>query len=256
MRLTDKTAVLTGGAGGIGAATARRFVAEGAQVLIVDRDIDGATSLAEDLGPAATAVACDVRLVEDVIKVANTARELWGRVDVLVNNAGTELSASYDETTLAEWERVIETDLRAPWLFCKYIVPGMVERGSGSVVNVASLNSLVGFPNCAAYGAAKGGLAVFTLDMAIELATSGVRFNAVAPGVIDTPMIRRWRDSQDGGGGNGNAAAALEAVTALMPIRRMGRPEEVAAAILFFASDDSTLCQGAILPVDGGYVAQ
>lgn len=250
MRLEGKTTIITGGASGIGAATVRRFVAEGAEVLIADRNEEGANALAEEVGSAAFAVACDVRDEEQIKNVASVATERWGKVDVLVNNAGSELNNTYKDTTVEEWNRVMETDLRAPWLFCKYVVPGMVERGDGSVVNVASLNSLVGFQNSTAYGAAKGGLAVFTLDIAVELATSGVRFNAVCPGVIDTPMTGRWWENIE------DQEAAKAELAAMMPIGRLGRPEEIASAILFFASDDSTLCQGAILPVDGAYVAR
>jgi NAD(P)-dependent dehydrogenase (short-subunit alcohol dehydrogenase family) len=250
MRLEGKTAIITGGASGIGAATVRRFVKEGARVLIADRNEESANAVAAEMGDAALAVVCDVRVEEDIQRVATTALDRWGRIDVLVNNAGSELNKTYDDTTIDEWNRVMETDLRAPWLFCKYVVPSMIEHGAGSVVNVASLNSLVGFQNSTAYGAAKGGLAVFTLDIAVELASSGVRFNAVCPGVIDTPMTGRWWQNVE------DQEAAKAELAAMMPIGRLGRPDEIASAILFFASDDSTLCQGAILPVDGAYVAR
>ncbi len=133
---------------------------------------------------------------------------------------------------------------------CKHLVPRMVERGSGSVINVSSLNGLVGFPLSTAYGGAKGGLVVFTRDMAIELASSGVRFNCVCPGVIETPMMERWTDLMP------DKQEAQEMLRGVMPIGRMGRADEVAGAIMFFASDDSSLCQGAVLSVDGGFTAQ
>jgi NAD(P)-dependent dehydrogenase (short-subunit alcohol dehydrogenase family) len=126
----------------------------------------------------------------------------------------------------------------------------MVNAGSGSVINVSSLNGLVGFPLSTAYGSAKGGLIVFTKDMAIELAQSGVRFNCVCPGVIETPMMERWTDLMP------DKADAQRMLRGVMPIGRMGTAEEVAGSIFFFASDDSTLCQGAVLSVDGGFVAQ
>ena len=168
----------------------------------------------------------------------------------MVNNAGTELNRTYDEMSVAEWDNVLDTDLKGPWLMCKHIVPHMVERGSGSVINISSLNGLVGFPLSTAYGSAKGGLVVFTKDMAIELASSGVRFNCVCPGVIQTPMMERWAALQP------DPEAAKQLLIGAMPIGRLGRPEEIAAAVLFFASEDSTLCQGSILSVDGGFVAQ
>ncbi len=250
MRLNGKTSIITGGASGIGEATVRRFVAEGAKVLIADRNLAAAEALARQLGGGVAAIECDVRKEASAVAVAERAMSLWGQIDVLVNNAGSELNRTYNDTTSDEWDMVLETDLKGPWLLCKHIVPHMVKRGSGSVVNVSSLNGLVGFPLSTAYGSAKGGLVVFTRDMAIELAKSGVRFNCVCPGVIQTPMMERWTklmpDQQE-------AQAMLRGV---MPIGRMGRSEEVAGAILFFASDDSTLCQGSVLAVDGGFTAQ
>jgi NAD(P)-dependent dehydrogenase (short-subunit alcohol dehydrogenase family) len=250
MRLKGKTSIITGGASGIGEATVRRFVAEGSKVLIADRNLAAAEALAKQLGSGVAAIECDVRKESSAVAVAERAMSLWGQIDVLVNNAGSELNRTYNDTTSDEWDMVLETDLKGPWLLCKHIVPHMVKRGSGSVVNVSSLNGLVGFPLSTAYGSAKGGLVVFTRDMAIELAKSGVRFNCVCPGVIQTPMMERWTklmpDQQE-------AQAMLRGV---MPIGRMGRSEEVAGAILFFASDDSTLCQGSVLAVDGGFTAQ
>lgn len=250
MRLEHKRCVITGGASGIGAATARRFVAEGAEILLVDVDIGAAEELAAELGSAAMATKCDVRVEAQVRRAAQVALERWGGVDVLVNNAGAELNATYDETTVEDWDRVLDTDLKGPWLFCKHLVPTMVAQGAGSVINVSSLNGLVGFPLSTAYGGAKGGLVVFTKDMAIELGASGVRFNCVCPGVIETPMMERWTKLMP------DQAEAKEMLRGVMPIGRMGHAAEVAASILFFASDDSTLCQGSVLSVDGGFTAQ
>ena len=250
MRLEGKRCVVTGGSSGIGAATVRRFVAEGAEVLIADIAIERANALAEKMGDTVTAVQCDVRRESDVVAVAQAAYDRWSGVDVLVNNAGSELNRTYREMTVEEWDRVLDTDLKGPWLMCKHIVPGMVERGSGSVINISSLNGLVGFPLSTAYGGAKGGLVVFTRDMAIELASTGVRINCVCPGVIDTGMMERWTDLMP------DKKAAKEMLTRAMPIGRMGTADEVAGAIFFFASDDSSLCQGSVLAVDGGFTAQ
>ena len=250
MRLEDRTCVITGGSSGIGAATVRRFVQEGAEVLIADLAIDQASDLAAELGDAVTTIQCDVRFEDNVQAVAAAALDRWDHVDILVNNAGSELNRTYDETTVEEWDRVQDTDLKGPWLMCKHLVPSMVERGSGSVINIASLNGLVGFPLSTAYGGAKGGLVVFTRDMAIELATSGVRINCVCPGVIDTGMMERWTDLMP------DKEEAKEMLRGVMPIGRMGTADEVAGAIFFFASDDSSLCQGAVLSVDGGFTAQ
>jgi NAD(P)-dependent dehydrogenase (short-subunit alcohol dehydrogenase family) len=250
MRLKGRHCVVTGGSSGIGAAAVRRFVAEGAEVLIADIAIDDANRLAAELGDAVTAIRCDVRQEADVKAVAEAAHARWDQVDVLVNNAGSELNRSYDETTEDEWYRVIDTDLKGPWLMCKYLVPRMVEAGSGSVINISSLNGLVGFPLSSAYGSAKGGLVVFTRDMAIELATTGVWVNCVCPGVIETPMMERWTDLMP------DKEEAKTMLKGVMPIGRMGTAEEVAGTIFFFASDDSALCQGAVLSVDGGFTAQ
>ena len=250
MRLQGLHCVVTGGASGIGAATVRRFAAEGAHICILDRDLTAAEALAAELGDGHLAMELDVRFEAGVVQVAEAVYDRWGHVDVLVNNAGSELNKTYDETTVEEWDKVLDTDLKGPWLLCKHFVPRMVERGSGSVINISSLNGLVGFPLSTAYGSAKGGLVVFTRDMAIELATSGVRINCVCPGVIETPMMERWTDLMPD---KEEAKAMLRGV---MPIGRMGTAEEVAAAILFFASEDSSLCQGAVLSVDGGFTAQ
>ncbi len=250
MRLNGLNCIVTGGSSGIGAATVKRFINEGAEVLIADIDIDSANSLADELGPAVGAIKCDVRLEADIKAVADHAYNRWKKVDVLVNNAGSELNQTYDKTTLEEWDRILDTDLKGPWLMCKHIVPGMVKTGSGSVINISSLNGLVGFPLSTAYGSAKGGLVVFTRDMAIELANTGVRINCVCPGVIETGMMDRWTDLMP------DKAEAQEMLRGTMPIGRMGTSEEVAGAIFFFASSDSSLCQGSILSVDGGFTAQ
>jgi len=250
MRLENMKCVVTGGASGIGAATVRRFVSEGADVCILDRDLVSAERLASECGGETFALELDVRQETAVRRAAEQVLSRWGVIDVLVNNAGSELNKTYDETTMDEWDRVLDTDLKGPWLLCKYFVPSMVEHGAGSVINVSSLNGLVGFPLSTAYGSAKGGLVVFTKDMAIELATSGVRINCVCPGVIQTPMMERWTDLMP------DKAEAKAMLRGVMPVGRMGTAEEVAGAILFFASEDSSLCQGAVLSVDGGFTAQ
>lgn len=250
MRLKGKKCIVTGGSSGIGKATVKRFIAEGAEVLIADIDIKESKKLAEEIGDGVHFIKCDVRLENDIISVSKKAYSIWKKVDVLVNNAGSELNQSYDKMTEQEWDKVLDTDLKGPWLMCKHIVPMMVETGSGSVINISSLNGLVGFPLSTAYGSAKGGLVVFTRDMAIELASTGVRINCVCPGVIQTGMMERWTDLMP------NKAEAQEMLRNTMPIGRMGTVDEVAGAIFFFASDDSSLCQGSVLSVDGGFTAQ
>ena len=154
MRLSGLNCIVTGGSSGIGAASVKRFVDEGAKVLIADIDIDAANSFAKEMGSSVDAIKCDVRVESDVKSVSEHAYKIWDKVDVLVNNAGSELNQTYDKTTLEEWDRVLDTDLKGPWLMCKHIVPGMVKSGSGSVINISSLNGLVGFPLSTAYGSA------------------------------------------------------------------------------------------------------
>ena len=250
MRLKGLNCVITGASSGIGAAAAKRFVAEGAEVLILDINMAAADELATELGSAASTFHCDVKNERDVKAAAEAAYTRWSRVDVLVNNAGSELNQAYDETTEEEWDRVLNTDLKGPWLLCKHFVPNMVKAGAGSVINISSLNGIVGFPLSTAYGSAKGGLVVFTKDMAIELATTGVRINCVCPGVIETGMMERWTDQMP------DKKEAQAMLKGTMPIGRMGTADEVAGAILFFASADSSLCQGSVLAVDGGFTAQ
>ena len=250
MRLKGLNCVVTGGSSGIGAATVRRFVEEGAEVLIPDIDMEAADRVASELGDAVSAIKCDVRIEADVKAAAAIAYDRWEKVDVHVNNAGSELNRADDEMTEDEWDRVLNTDLKGPWLMCKHFVPPMVKAGSGSVINISSLNGLVGFPLSTAYGGAKGGLVVFTRDMAIELAATGVRINCVCPGVIDTGMMERWTDLMP------DKNEAKKMLKGTMPIGRMGTAEEVAGAIYFFASADSSLCQGSVLTVDGGFTAQ
>jgi NAD(P)-dependent dehydrogenase (short-subunit alcohol dehydrogenase family) len=212
--------------------------------------MEAADALADELGPAVTTFRCDVKVEAEVEAAAEAAYSRWDKVDVLVNNAGSELNRAYDETTEDEWDHVLNTDLKGPWLMCKHFVPPMVKAGSGSVINIASLNGIVGFPLSTAYGSAKGGLVVFTRDMAIELATSGVRINCVCPGVIETGMMERWTNQMP------DKVEAQKMLRGTMPIGRMGTADEVAGSILFFASADSSLCQGSVLAVDGGFTAQ
>ena len=231
---------------GIGEATVRRFISEGAEVLIADINLEDSKKLSEEIGEGVDYIKCDVRLEDDIISVSEKAYGMWDQVDVLVNNAGSELNQSYDKMTEAEWDNVLNTDLKGPWLMCKHIVPD----GRGRIRKCYQYFLFKWFSWLSlstAYGSAKGGLVVFTRDMAIELASTGVRINCVCPGVIQTGMMERWTDLMP------DKAEAQEMLRNTMPIGRMGTAEEVAGAIFFFASDDSSLCQGSVLEqADGG----
>jgi NAD(P)-dependent dehydrogenase (short-subunit alcohol dehydrogenase family) len=248
-RLEGRGAIVTGGAGGIGAAAARRLAAEGARVVVADIEHAQAESVAQELD--GHAVACDVRSEDDVAAAVDAADgHLGGRIDILVNVAGIEQRSSYDTATVQEWDRILDVNLRSAWLFAKHVGPRMVARGSGSIVNVSSTNGLVGSLAGVAYGASKGGMVILTKDLAVELVRTGVRVNVVCPGTIDTPLMRRWIEASD------DRDKATRLLERSMPIGRMGTPEEVAAAIAFLASDDASLCTGAVLAVDGGLTAQ
>ncbi len=243
MRLADRTAIVTGGASGIGAATVARFLDEGATVLVLD-----VQQPADDT--KAGYRRCDVTSEADVASAVEAAVGAWGRIDVLVNIAGVEQTSRYDATTVEDWDRILDVNLRGAFLCCKHVGPHMEKARRGSIVNLSSTNGLVGSLAGVAYGASKGGLVVMTKDLSVEMVRSGVRVNAVCPGTIDTPLVRRFID------GSADPEKAATMLARSMPIGRMGRADEVAAAILFFASDESSLCTGVALPVDGGLTAQ
>lgn len=245
--MRGRTAIVTGGADGIGAAAVRALAAEGAQVAVLDVD-DGGLKVAEEVGGRFER--CDVAVEAQVAAAVERCASVWGRVDVLVNVAGIEQTTSYDRTTVEEWGRILDVNLRGAWLTCKHVAPRMVAAGRGSIVNVSSTNGLVGSLAGVAYGASKGGLVILTKDLAIELARTGVRVNAVCPGTIDTPLLHRWVERSE------DRTRAWKILERSMPIGRLGSPDEVAAAILFLASDASSLCTGAALPVDGGLTAR
>lgn len=235
MRVAGKCAVVTGGAHGIGAATCRRLVAEGAEVVIADVDDVPAHALADELGDSARAVHLDVGVADEWEAVAG---ELGGRVDVVVNNAFTVTVRPLGELAPADWDRQIAVDLSAVYHCARVFLPALLQR-HGAIVNVASVHAVVGYRGHPAYAAAKGGVTALTRQLSAEYGDR-VRVNAVLPGAIDT---RTW-DAAD---------AAERAHHALLaPAGRLGRPAEVAAAIAFLASDDASYVSGVCLAVDGG----
>ena len=251
-RLTGKTAIITGAASGIGAATARRFHAEGASVLLVDQNGDEAAALAGGLDPTgqqARALTADISDEAAARSAVTAALDAWGRLDILVNNAGIPSRMALGELTPEEIDRVLGVNFKGPLLFCKHALPAM-QRTGGAIVNVASISATCGIPGQFAYAPSKGAIAQMTRQLAVEYASQGVRVNAVSPGTIDTPMIR------NGGRDPDRHRRNLEYLLERHPIGRFGRPEEVAAAILFLASDEASFITGANLAVDGGYAAQ
>lgn len=249
-RLQDKNVVITGAAGGQGRAACRMFLDEGANVLATDVDEAALTALGKEIDDARlTVVAADASGSAGVERIATAARERFDRVDALYNNHGIILGKPLLETTEEEWDRVHDVDLKSVFLLTKQIVPLMQEHG-GSIINVSSVGGLVAFANMAAYGAAKGGLAMFSKVAAVDLAPWNIRVNAICPGVIDTQMPRNFisgladRDEIWRGFEQGHLTG------------RLGRAEEIVGLAIYLASDESTFMTGSVIPIDGGWSVQ
>lgn len=257
-RLDDKVAVITGASTGIGRATMELFAREGATVVGCARTqskLDDAMAAVTAAGGTGTVVATDLSTDEGAAKVVDAAMEAYGRVDVLVNNAGVGWSfgeanpgtmAKVHNTTPADWRLVMAIDLDSYFFVARRCLASMLANGKGSIVNVASMGGLTGLYDGHTYTAAKGAVVNLTRSMAISYAREGVRTNNVCPGFIDTPMIASVTPAF------ADPATAIQ----LSPMARPGTAEEVAAANLFFASDESAYCNGATLVVDGGTTAR
>lgn len=240
-RLTGKVAIVTGAGSGIGRAIATAFVAEGARVVLAGLSGDEKV-LAEDLGPAAVPIRADVRSSADVAAVVETARDRFGGLHVMVNNAGVDgAPGAIADCSEENFDEVLAVNLRGVFLGMKHALPLIAAGGGGSVINIASVAGLVGFPKMPAYCASKGAVVQLTRVGALDYAAQGIRVNAICPGAIDTPLLRQFDP--------GMAAAAAAAT----PLRRLGQPTEVAALAVFLASDESSFVTGAALPVDGGF---
>ncbi|MGH7051450.1 MAG: SDR family NAD(P)-dependent oxidoreductase [Acetobacteraceae bacterium] len=246
-RLAGKSAVITGAASGIGRATAERFAAEGASLVVNDREAAALNSLVATLnskGGKVHPVSGDVSREADVRRLMDVAVQTHGGVDILIANAGLIPEADLAAATAELWDRTMATNARGMFLCCKYAAEIMVKRGKGAIVCLSSISAFAGQPGQAVYGPSKFVASGLTKHLAIDLAAKGVRVNAVAPGTIATPAVARM------------AKEGIDKVVRLHPLGRMGRPEEVASAILFLASDEASFITGAVLPVDGGYLAQ
>lgn len=253
MRFQGKTAIVTGAASpnGIGFATAARLAREGARVLLTDIDDAGVAARAEELaaaGATALGLSHDVGSNDDWQRVLNAAESAFGRVDTLVNNAGLVILKTIDSQTEADWRRQLDVNLTSVYYGCRTVIAHMRRHArGGAIINVSSIAGLVGMRRCVGYSASKGGVRLMSKALALETAADGIRVNSVHPGVIQTQM----QQSTQGDGGEQSAT-----IHATIPMQRMGRAEEVAAAIAFLASDDSTYMTGTELVVDGGFTAQ
>ena len=248
MRLRDKAAIVTGSTSGIGKAAAERFAAEGAMVTVVGRNAEHGQAIERELKELTASegagdalfVQADVSRPDDVRKVVDATVGRWGRVDILVNNAAVMTFTPIAELDEADWDKVLGVNLKAAFLFAKHCLPHM--RAGGAIVNVSSVHAQSTSPTVVPYAASKGGLEAFTRGLAVECAEQKIRVNALRPGAVDTPML--W--------GNPNVKSGAETIDP----SDVGKPEEIAAAILFLASDEAAFITGAVLNVDGGRLAK
>ncbi|MCY3554268.1 MAG: SDR family oxidoreductase [Gemmatimonadetes bacterium] len=248
MKLEERVALITGGGTGIGAATARLFAQEGAAVCVTGRreaPLEEVVAKITEMGGRAIQVSGDVSVTADCQRVADETIAAFGRIDVLVNNAGTATLMDADETTDELWDQTIATNLSGAFRMIRTVLPGMISREAGSIVNVSSVLGQSGMKRSAAYGTSKAGLDQLTRILAVEYADRGIRVNAVAPAWVDTPMTESVQAH----------AAMYERLKKKHPMDRFGAPEEVAQAVLFLASDQSSFTTGSVLMVDGGWSA-
>jgi NAD(P)-dependent dehydrogenase (short-subunit alcohol dehydrogenase family) len=250
--LVGKSAVVTGAAKGIGRATAELFAEEGARIVAGDIDGEGLDELQEQLkarGAELVTIVGDVSKPEDARSMIRAAVERYGRIDILVANAGIIPLRSIVDATPEDWDEVMAVDGRGMFLTCKYAIEEMLKTGGGSIVCLSSISGVAGQKSQSTYGPAKFAGSGLAKHLAVEWADRGIRVNAVAPGTIKTERVRRLPDEPGG-------TEYIEAIERMHPIGRLGEPKEVAEAIAFLASDRASFITGAILPVDGGYLAQ
>src|SRR3990172_4251352 len=246
MRLKDKVAIITGGASGIGKATALRFLQEGARVVIVDVDQDAGKETEKSAGGALRFLNADVTSEAEWQRIMEFTRTQFGRPDVLFGNAGTNLMKPITEFSVEEWERILSLNLRGVFLGAKHCIVVMIEGGGWSIINTASSFGLIGTPRTPAYSASKGGVIALSRQLAVEYARQGIRVNCVCPGPTLTPRLQRYSDQ---------GTISIKEMEAMVPMGRMARPEEIAAMVLFLASDEASYVTGAAIPVDGGQTA-
>jgi NAD(P)-dependent dehydrogenase (short-subunit alcohol dehydrogenase family) len=245
----DKVALVTGGSSGIGRATALAFAKKGAKVVIADwKENQETIDIIENLGSDAIFVKCDVSKANDVKALFEKIITTFRRLDYAFNNAGIEgTSALTQDCSEENWDNTIGINLTGIWLCMKYEIPEMLKKGKGVIVNCSSVAGLIGFQNSPAYVASKHGVIGLTKTAALENAKSGIRVNAVCPGIIKTPMIDR---------ATGNKKETEEQFAKMEPIGRFGSPEEIATAVIWLCSDEASFVTGIAMPVDGGFVAQ
>ena len=246
MRLSNKVAIVTGGGSGIGRGIAVAFAREGARVVIAGRHQDKLDIVAKEIGPACLAQAADVGDAKAIEKlIANTLRK-FGGIHILVNNAGVLLPGTAESHSEDDWTQTFDINVRGVWLLSRAVLPHMRAAGGGSIVNIASVLSLVAARNRVAYSASKGAVLAMTRAMALDHAPEKIRANCICPGLVDTEMVARFSMDE----------TARRQRIAMHPMGRFGHPEDIAQAAVFLASDESAWITGAAFPIDGGYTAQ
>lgn len=248
MRLAGKAAVVTGGASGIGKATAWLFAKEGAKVVVADIADEKGQQTVEEIrssGGEATFIHSDVTKMADVKSMVQKTTESFGKLDILFNNAGMPSGTPVVDLEEDEWDRVVNLNLKSIYMCSKHAIPAMIKSSGGSMINMSSLGGLVSgkYIGGAAFCASKAGVLNLTRSLAVHYGHQGIRVNCICPGHIVTPMTEiLWKDP-----------ATAKEIAAKYPLARMGKPEEVAQTVLFLASDEASYITGAIIPVDGGY---
>ncbi|HSE83853.1 MAG TPA: SDR family oxidoreductase [Thermodesulfobacteriota bacterium] len=253
MKLKNKVALITGGSLGLGKSTAILFVKEGAKVVITGRT---EKTLKETVGEAKKEgleidyIVSDVAKEEDCKEAVDYTVNKYGRIDILFNNAGVLYVATTHETSTEIWDETFNINVRGTYLMSKYTIPHMLKQGKGCIVNNSSILGLKAVPGVAAYNATKGAITQLTRSMALEYADKGIRVNAICPGTIVTPMVEGLFDQME------NRKSAEELFKSFHPMGRLGRPEEIAHAVLFLCDDNVEFMTGSMLSVDGGWVAK
>lgn len=245
MKLNGKTAIVTGGASGFGAGIARKFIAEGARVMIVDINGDAAKEMAQELGDAALSFEANMAKAADVEALAKAAIAEFGALDILVNNAGiTHLPMAMEEVSEEEFDRVLAVNAKSVFLTAKYIVPHMKEKGQGAILNVASTAGVSPRPRLSWYNASKGWMITATKAMAVELAPLGVRVNAINPVAGETPLLKSFMGE--------DTPEVRAKFLSTIPLGRFSTPDDMGAAAAFLCSDEASMITGVAMEVDGG----
>jgi NAD(P)-dependent dehydrogenase (short-subunit alcohol dehydrogenase family) len=251
-RLAGKSAVITGGGTGIGQAIALAFAREGAQVVVAGRrkeKLDETLHLLQQAGCSALALECDVTKAADTQRVVKSAEDAFGKVNVLVNNAGALSVSTVENITEEDWDRVMATNVKGPFLMSRAALPAMRRAGGGSIINVGSVLGIVAIRDRAAYCASKGGVSMLTKAMALDHAQDNIRVNCVCPSIVESDMTRNLFAETEAG------QQARESRLASIPLGRFGKPADIAGLTVFLASEESSWMTGTVIPVDGGVTA-